>query len=103
MLSPSRVFTRIYLVKCCYLTPGGVLGITAESGAGMAVLEACELLSRLMLACSRAMTLTRKKDRPRKLSFNEQVFVVLARGSVNGGTTGSRISCISFQKVDTGM
>ena len=44
----------------------GFLGIAAESGAGLAALKACELLSGLMLACSWAIALMRKEDHLRE-------------------------------------
>jgi len=67
-----------------------------ERNAGLAALKAYELLSRLIAACLGVMTLMWKEDHPRKISSDEQAFVVLESGSANGGR--SQISCISFSK-----
>ena len=54
----------------------GFLGTVAVSNAGLTVLEACELLSRHMVACSGA----RAVDCFRKISSDKQNFVVLVSG-----------------------
>ena len=53
----------------------GFLGITAESGTGLAALKVCELLSRPMLACSRAIVFMRKTALE-EISYDEQIFIV---------------------------
>ena len=48
----------------------GLLGIVAVSGAGLAALEACELMSRHMVACSGAMVRVTSSGRsPMNKSF----------------------------------
>ena len=56
------------------LALGGLLGHHCVTG--LASLDVCELLSRLMIACSRAMTV----DCFREISSDEQIFVVLVSG-----------------------
>ena len=68
---------------CSYVTASlldGFLGIAMESSAGLAALDVYELLSSHIVACSGAMKLMRKEDCPRKIPFDEQVFVALVLG-----------------------
>ena len=53
----------VRLIRRCRLLED-FLGITVESEAGLAALNACELWSRQTVACSRAMMLMRKEDYP---------------------------------------
>ena len=50
------------------------------SGTGLAALEACELLSNHMIACSGAMAV----DCFQEISDDEQILVVLISGSGHG-------------------
>ena len=76
----------------------GFLGIDAVSGASLDALELCELLSKLIITCSRAMALAIIEDCSRKISTDEQSLLFLYQGFINGGRIGSRISYIFFQK-----
>ena len=58
----------------------GCLGVVVASDAGLTALKMCELLSRLILACSGATTLMRKEEHPQKISSNKQVFIILVSG-----------------------
>ena len=69
------------------------LGPSGE-GAGPAALKAGELLSRLMLACSRAIVADYFWD----ISFDKQIFAALVSGSGHDGGISFGISCISFSK-----
>ena len=55
LLSLSRAFTGIRLVSVVVSLLEGFLKIATEGGAGLAALKACEILSRLILACSGAI------------------------------------------------
>jgi len=66
-----KCFVEVCLVGCRCITR--FLGTVAVSSAGLAALKACELLSRLMLACSGTMVV----DYFREISSDEQVLIVL--------------------------
>ena len=48
-------------------------------------------------------TAARMKTVPKRSSLMNKSLLFLYRGSVDSGRTGSEISCISFQEVNTGM
>ena len=69
-------FVGVCLVGRSHLALGGLLG-NRRSEWCWPDLEACELLSRHIITCSWAIALAMMEDCPRKISANEQIFVVL--------------------------
>ena len=81
----------------------GFLRINAVSGADLASLEACELLSRHIDACSGAMSSSRMGDCPRKISVDDQIFVILVSGVCKWWQDRLPDLLYFFQKVNTEM
>ena len=94
------VFVRVHLVGRCCLAFGWLLGIAAL-GVFLASLEEQEVADELRLPV--LGTAARMKTAPERSPSMNKSLLLLYQGSVNDGRTGTQISCISFQKVNTGM